>query len=218
MIGILGGTFDPIHYGHLRPALEVVQALGLERLHIVPCGIPPHRSAPPVSADHRLRMVEIACAGEPVFFVDGREIGRDGPSFTVDTLRELRAEVGDAEPICLLIGMDAFRAINTWSRWEEISRLAHVVVMARAGSGAPLEGPVAELLVQAGVDNPDALHAVPSGRVLVFPVTRLDISATQVREELAQGRTPRYLLPDGVLEYIHGHGLYAQMSGKPTST
>lgn len=210
MIGVFGGTFDPIHYGHLRPALEVLRGLGLERMHLVPCGDPPHREPPRISAAHRLRMAEIACVGEPRFLVDDREITREGPSYTVDTLRGLRAEIGRDAPLCLVIGMDAFRMLDTWSRWETIPTLAHLVVMARPGSDAPGDGPLAELLARAGTDDPAALRATPAGRVLVFPVTRLDIAATRIRDELGQGLEPRYLLPDAVLEYIREYGLYAR--------
>ena len=132
-IGILGGTFDPIHYGHLRLAEELAGTLKLDQVRLVPSGTPPHRSAPGVSAAHRLAMVELAAAGNPRFSVDGREVRRTGPGYTFDTLAELRKEAGDTRPLALLVGADAFLEFATWHRWHEIFGLAHIAVAHRPG-------------------------------------------------------------------------------------
>ena len=137
MIGIMGGTFDPIHYGHLRPAFETARALGLERLHVVPCGEPPHRAAPRTAAGHRLEMAKIACAGEPRFHVDDREVGRGGPSYTVDTLRELRGEYGSERPLCLILGLDAFRALEGVSKLRPGDRSRMNSAAVRIGASLP---------------------------------------------------------------------------------
>src|SRR5512143_4181715 len=139
-IGIFGGTFDPIHYGHLRTALELKRALDLERLHFVPAATPPHRAAPCTDAALRLRMVQAAIAGEPGFVADDRELKRPGLSYTFDTLTSFRAEFPD-RPLCLLLGMDAFLNLPQWHEWREIPQLAHVVVAHRPGWRAPDGGP-----------------------------------------------------------------------------
>lgn len=206
MIGVLGGTFDPIHFGHLRPALELYELLGLEELRFIPCHIPPHRGTPAVSAEHRLAMVERAIVGVSGFQVDPREILRPGPSYTVDTLLELRREIGPGLPLALLMGADAFAGLPSWYRWREILGLANLVVAQRPGDAAR---PSATWLDAASVvDSPTALRARASGKVLFQPVTQLDISATRIRACLSAGRSARYLLPDDVCEYIAEHDLY----------
>src|SRR3989304_2425835 len=132
-IGVLGGTFDPIHFGHLRLAQEVAEKLRLDHVRFVPSGTPPHRAAPDVAAAHRLGMVRLAIGDNRLFTVDDRETRRDGPGYTVDTLGELRREVGATRAICLLLGADAFLDLATWSRWHELFRLAPVGVAHRPG-------------------------------------------------------------------------------------
>jgi nicotinate-nucleotide adenylyltransferase len=200
-IGVFGGTFDPIHYGHLRTAYEMLQALRLREVRFVPAGDPPHREAPRVPAQQRLELVRAAIADQPGFVVDDREVRRSGPSYTVLTLRELRGELPDAS-ICLIVGMDAFRGLPTWHRWQELLELAHVVVAPRPGWVEPTDGPLAELLASRRVASVEALHARPAGGLHVQPVTQLEISSTELRELLAAGRDPRYLMPDAVRDAI----------------
>lgn len=208
MIGILGGTFDPIHFGHLRPALEIVQQLGLRELRLIPSRVPPHRPSPQAPARHRLAMVERAIAGVPGFRVDTRELERRGPSFTVDTLRDLRRELRPECALLLLMGMDAFLGLHRWDRWEEIPTLAHLVVAHRPGSTPPVGAP--PLAVAPITDSVSALRVRPWGRTFFQPVTQLDIAATRIRDDLRLGRSPRFLLPDSVLQYIDEQGLYRQ--------
>ncbi|HEX9811211.1 MAG TPA: nicotinate-nucleotide adenylyltransferase [Burkholderiales bacterium] len=207
MIGLLGGTFDPIHYGHLRPAREVYRRLGLAELRLVPAATPPHRDAPAASAAHRLRMVELAAAEFPGFAVDDREIRRGGKSYTVPTLKSLRAEIG-ATPLCLLVGSDAFAGLPTWHRWEQLFGLAHFVVMERPG--APLERARAFPWAMERVSQDAAeLGEAPAGRVVFVPVTPLDVSATRLRAAIARGETPSSdELPAAVWKYIDDHRLY----------
>jgi nicotinate-nucleotide adenylyltransferase len=207
VIGILGGTFDPIHHGHLRPALEIHERLGLDELRLVPAHVPPHRPLPGTTAEHRLAMARCAIEGLPGFRVDRRELDRDGPSFSVDTLFALRAEVGPHRPLLMLVGLDAFAELHTWHRWREIPRLAHVVVAGRPGSAAPAAG-TGYLDAADVVDSPERLRARPCGHVLFEAVTALDISATVIRALLRAGRSPRFLLPDTVLDYILENNLY----------
>ena len=213
-IGILGGTFDPIHYGHLRLAEELGERLRLEEVRLFPSGTPPHRSAPAVTADHRLAMTRLAAAGNARFAVDDRELRRAGPGYTFDTLKELRADLGDARPLALLLGADAFLEFATWHRWREIFGLAHVAVAHRPGF--PVERwaermpePLAREYSARLMQQPLAIHLSPAGGVVIVPFTALEISATAIRDMLHAGASPRYLLPDAVLDYIRSHGLYS---------
>jgi len=206
-LGILGGTFDPIHFGHLRTAFELLQALRLAELRLVPAGNPPHRDTPLCDAEHRLAMVRAAIADQPGFVVDDREIRREGPSYTVLTLRELRDEA-PARPICLLVGMDAFLGLPQWHEWRELLELAHVVVAHRPGWTAPRDGTLGELLAARGTSHVQDLHESVAGRVHVRPVTPLEISSTGLRELIVAGEDPRYLLPDAVRAIIHDTGCY----------
>jgi nicotinate-nucleotide adenylyltransferase len=196
-IGIFGGTFDPIHYGHLRTAFEVLHALELRELRFIPAGDPPHRDKPRLDAARRLELVRAAVAEQPGFVVDDREIRRRGPSYTVLTLEELRADLPDT-PLCLVLGMDAFRGLAAWHRWHELLVLAHLVVAPRPGWDAPITGVVSELLADRRVEAPAALRTIRAGRIFVQPVTQLDISSTEMRDLLDAGRDPRYLVPDAV--------------------
>ena len=207
MIGIFGGSFDPIHLGHLRAALELAQALELEQVRFMPCRQPPHRSAPVAGAEQRVALLEAALRGEPAFRLDTRELHRDGPSYTVDTLLSLRAELG-AAPLCLILGMDAFQGFSTWHRWQEVIELAHLVVAHRPGWTPPRSGAVAELLAQRQVRGVAELRQHPGGRVLLWPVTPLDISSSHIRALVAEGRSPRYLVPEAVWELIQARNIY----------
>ncbi|MDV3237555.1 MAG: nicotinate-nucleotide adenylyltransferase [Gammaproteobacteria bacterium] len=207
MIGIFGGTFDPIHFGHLRCAWEIAEQLALREVRMLPARVPPHRDQPVASADQRRRLLELALAGQTLLRLDTRELERDGPSYMVDTLSSLRGEVND-EPLCLILGQDAFNGLDTWHRWEAIPGLAHLVVITRPGSALADSGPVRALVERCGVESADELRARPAGAVLFRTVTPLAISASGIRDLLAEGRSPRYLLPDAVLDCVQREGLY----------
>lgn len=207
-VGVLGGTFDPIHLGHLRPALEVWEQLDLEEIRIVPCHIPPHRRSPRASVAQRVRMVELAVQGQAGFRLDLREVERAGPSYSVDTLTALRAELGEDVPLCLIMGMDAFAGLPSWHRWTELIELAHLVVTHRPGSPASQDIDLGDWLERVRTEDPRDLHARSRGHVWFCPVTQLDISATDIRRRIKAGRSPRFLLPDAVWHYIHAEGLY----------
>jgi nicotinate-nucleotide adenylyltransferase len=210
MIGILGGTFDPIHFGHLRPALEVMERLGLSEVRFVPCRIPPHRQMPEAPVEHRLAMVERGVAGQPGFVVDRRELDREGPSYSVETLESLRADLGGDLPICLMMGMDAFAGLPSWHRWRELLSLAHIVVAHRPAS--PASRDLGDWVTEALTGDAADLRARPAGAVYLQPVTQLDISATAIRAMLRRGGSARYLMPGSVLDYIHAHGLYVNQT------
>jgi len=213
-IGILGGTFDPIHYGHLRLGEELGEALRLDEVRLLPSGTPPHRSAPAASSEHRLAMTRLAAQGNPRFRVDERESHRSGPGYMLDTLTSLRAEVGPTQALVLLLGADAFLELATWHRWHELFGLAHIAVAHRPGF--PVERwdeqmphPLAREYSARLMQQPLAVHLSPAGGIVVAPFTALDISATALREMLRAGKSLRYLLPAAVLDYIRSNGLYS---------
>ena len=208
-IGIFGGTFDPIHYGHLRTAFELTQALHLSEVRFMPAGHPPHRDITVASPELRLQMVKAAIGQQQGFNVDDREMRRAGPSYSVDTLAELRAELPDRS-LCLIVGMDAFLGLPTWHQWQNILTHAHLIVAHRPGWRAPTMGPLGELLVDHGTGRVDDLHENKAGRIFIHAVTQLEISSTEVRKLIAMGRDPRYLMPDAVRDIIQRSGCYSQ--------
>jgi nicotinate-nucleotide adenylyltransferase len=206
-IGLLGGTFDPVHFGHLRAALEASERLGLPRLSLLPAGDPPHRSEPVASATQRLAMLKLAIASCPRLQVDDRELRRAGPSFMVDTLTEVRAEVG-AVPVLLLIGQDAANALDSWHRWRDLFGLAHLVVLRRPDAHFRCTGELSRQIDRRRVAGVGDLLQAPAGNILPLQVTQLDISSTLIRRLLTEGKSPKFLMPDSVLEYIRQQRLY----------
>lgn len=214
-IGLLGGTFDPIHHGHLRLAEEAAEGLGLGGVRLIPSGRPPHRGEPASSPGHRLAMVELAAAGNPLLEVDAAEVADPRASYTVDTLERLRGELGAARPLVLILGADAFAGLATWHRWRELFALAHVAVANRPGHApharrwpALLDAALDDACSPRLTTDEQALARAPAGSVVPFEMTPLAISATRIRELLAGGHSARYLLPDDVLDYIWKHSLY----------
>lgn len=206
----MGGTFDPVHYGHLRLAEEMAAALGLARVVFIPSGRPPHRDQPRADAEDRLGMVRLAVAGNPLFAVDDREVRRAEPSYSVDTLTALRAEWGECPPVWMLLGSDAFHGLPSWHDWRRLFGLVNIAVAARPASPLPdLDGLPPALRDEVRARRIDAVgDAGPAGSVCFCPTTALDISATALRAALAGQRSVRYLLPDAVLNYIEAHQLY----------
>ena len=206
-IGLLGGTFDPIHIGHLRAALEVVEQYALDELRLIPSARPPHRGTPQVSAQARLDMVRLAVKDVPPLTVDDRELWRDKPSWTIDTLESLRAELGAEVQLLLLVGWDAFCGLPTWHRWQELLEHCHILVLQRPDADSEAPEALRNLLAARSVGDPQALKG-PAGQIAFVWQMPLAISATGIRERLASGRSIRFLVPDAVLAYIHAHGLY----------
>ncbi len=208
-VGVFGGMFDPIHYGHLRTAHELHEILGLETLLFLPAGDPPHRAAPLADAQTRLALVRAAVAEDSRFLVDDRELRRPGPSYTILTLEELRSERG-TQPIVLIMGMDAFAGIDRWHRAHELLSLAHLVIAVRPRAPVPREGLAADLLRGKRCDDPARLAAAPAGLVFVSEGTQLDLSSSAVRGVIAAGRDPRYLMPEAARRIILARGSYAR--------
>jgi nicotinate-nucleotide adenylyltransferase len=217
-IGVLGGTFDPIHFAHLRLAEEIADAVGLSRIRLIPTGNPPHRGTPRVAGIQRLEMVRLAIAGNPRLEADDREIRREGVCYTFDTLTELRSEIGD-RPLCLLTGADAFSTLTTWHRWEELFDLAHVVVAHRPGFSlqqlqSSLPGPLRKIYLQRLTASTGVLRQDSAGAIYAREITSLDIAATQIRGLLAGSGSARYLVPDAVLDYIETNRLYKERDAR----
>ena len=207
-VGVLGGTFDPVHHAHLRTALELLEDLELAQVRFIPVGQPAHRDQPRVSGKHRLRMLELALEGQQALVADDRELSRPGPSYMVETLESLRHQLGELTPLCLILGMDAFAKLDSWHRWRELLQLAHLLVVHRPGSPLPPGEALGELLAEKKLHHYHNLRAQAAGGIWLQPVSQLDISATRIRQRLAQGYSPRYLLPRVVCDYIQEHDLY----------
>lgn len=210
-IGILGGTFDPIHYGHLRLAQEVAQTLALTQVRFIPAGVPPLRDEPRSDPHHRVAMVRLAIADNPLFTLDERETRRSGPSYTFDTLTQLRAELGAATPLTWIVGLDAFLRFDHWHRWFEIFDVAHIAVAHRPGAALADIGDTvlaAEFAVRR-VDDIRALSTRSAGCVAVLQIPLLEISATAIRAAIGSGRSVRYWLPDVVIDYINAQHLFS---------
>ncbi|MEF3076246.1 nicotinate-nucleotide adenylyltransferase [Methylobacter sp. Wu1] len=204
MIGIFGGTFDPVHYGHLRSALEVKEIFGLTEIRLLPSAQPPHREQPVATALMRVQMLELAIKNQPGFIIDTRELDRVGRSYMVDTLKSFRQEFPE-QPLLLFIGSDAFKNLATWHRWQQLFDYAHIVVMTRPGFQLQeLDGYFA---AKKAIEITELAQA-PAGRLFFQPITQLEISATAIRKMIAEKRNPGFLLPDAVIEYIKQHALY----------
>lgn len=206
-IGIFGGTFDPVHIGHLRLALEVKQQLGLDEMRLLPCHQPPHRASPLVTSDVRVQMLQLALRDCPELQLDTRELARDKPSYTYDTLCELRTELGAETSISFCMGADSFAQLATWHRWQELIRLAHIVVVSRPGWKLPEAGAVAELLNRHQSDAATIAQQA-AGAVVVLSPRLLPISSTDIRALIKAEQSPQFLVPDAVWQFIREHKLY----------
>ena len=211
LVGILGGTFNPIHYGHLRMAQELADALKLDEVRFIPSANPPHKTAPQVSAEHRAEMVKISIADNPLFKFDGRELSREGASYTIDTLISLREELGAKTAICLFMGSDAFIKLDTWHRWQELLNYCHIALVQRPNLSPehPKLPEVLEVLLHEHyTENALDFASKSAGFIHMQQVTALAISSTNIREMFKNGATPRYLMPEKAIDYIKLHQLY----------
>ena len=208
MIGILGGTFDPVHNGHLRTALDVQQGLALDEVRFIPCGEPAHRNKPIAEPLQRLAMVRAAIQGQNKFTIDDREIRRKGPSYMVDTLVSLKKEL-KTETLCLILGMDAFNGLTQWHQWEKIFDLANIAVMQRPAINGQFE--INKSLMRQFKErfvDADNLITKQNGAICFVPVTQLDISATKIRQQWQQNKDIQFFLPDSVLTLIQQQNIY----------
>ena len=206
-IGIFGGTFNPVHIGHLRSALEVAQLMRLDELRLIPSAKPPHRAEPEVCADERLALVRLAVENAPPLQVDDRELKRDRPSYTIETLESLRQELGWEVELYLIMGWDAYCGLPSWHRWQAIFDHCHVLVLQRPDADSEAPEALRDVQAARSLSDPNAISG-PFGHIGFIWQTPQAISATQIRQLLAQGQSVRYLVPDAVLDYINAHGLY----------
>lgn len=206
-IGVLGGTFDPIHYGHLRLAVELRDRLGLASVRLVPSARPPHRQQPEVGPGQRAKWVRMAIINEPGLILDDRELIRPGESYTVDTLESLRRELPDT-PLCLALGEDAYAGLTDWHRWRELLDLGHIIVVPRPGFEADTLAELAELEAEYGVRDPKALSGSLAGHIFRFDLPPLAITGSEIRRLIRNKMSPRYLLPADVLRDIEDGELY----------
>lgn len=205
---IYGGTFDPIHHGHLRLAVELRERLAVAEVALMPCHVPPHRDVPGATSEQRVALLELAIAGEPGLAMDDRELRRGGASYTAETLRQLRGEIGPEKSLAIVLGTDSFAGFDRWQEWQRIPELAHIIVVQRPGPGLAPESVPARLLKERSVAQVDALYDAPCGHILQLEPPMLDISATGIRDRILSGHSPRYLMPDSVWQEIRRLGLY----------
>jgi len=213
LVGIFGGTFDPIHCGHLRIAEEIVEALGLREMRFMPAGMPRLRQPPIASPQQRAAMVRVAIQGNARLVLDEREINRPGASVTVESLRELRQELGESVALCFVIGADAFMKLEQWRDWRELFGLCHFIIAARPGhvlksGGDALPQTLRDQCAPRWAGSADQLKNAVSGLIFVAPTTLLDVSASTLRAQIAAKESTRNLLPDAVLDYIETNRLY----------
>jgi nicotinate-nucleotide adenylyltransferase len=211
-LGLFGGTFDPVHFGHLRLATELAEAFKLEQVLFIPAGLPYHRGrSAHATSEQRLTMLKLATQRDARFDVDDRELKREGKTYTDDTLAEIRKEKGPATPLVFLAGTDAFATIDQWHRWTELFDLAHFAVAVRGDDGQWASrgpGTIPKEAWPRITLNPRDLDAAPAGKVVTFAMTPLSISSTAIRAAASEGASIRYLTPDPVAEYIRSHELY----------
>lgn len=206
-LGIVGGTFDPVHSGHLRTAMELLQIFDMERIHLIPCHSPVHKDEPLASAKHRLAMLHLAVAEESRLVPDDCEIVKETPSYTIDTLQSFRKAHPDRS-LALIMGSDAFTNLATWKNWRRFTELAHIIVAIRAGQKMPLDTEMQTFLNAHQDLDYGGLHEEISGKIFLQFVTPLDISSSMIRCQISAHYSPRFLLPDPVLDYIKTHQLY----------
>jgi len=206
-IGFLGGTFDPIHFGHLRPALEIQQALNLQALYLMPNYIAPHKAKSMASAQQRIDMVQIAIQDTPTLQLTTQELLRTSPSYTIDTLKLLREQYPDT-PLCFIMGMDSLIQFDSWYRYQEILSYCHLIVSHRPGWDPDFNCVISELLRKHQISDPAQLHQRLSGYIYFQSTTQLAISSSEIRDLLATNKSINFLTPQSVCTYIKEQQCY----------
>ena len=207
-VGILGGSFDPVHFGHLRLALECMQLVDLEKVIFVPLASPPHRSPLWASAEQRIRMLELAIMDVGGLLVSDIEVKRQGTTYTIDTLKEFRDSLGN-QPICLILGMDAFQEFDSWKEWDSIPEYAHLIIADRHNAKQVLRKDTLQSFYESiQVTDKEGIHNSTNGKALRLAVPMLDISSSRIRELLHDKHSAKFLLPDNVLDFINLEGIY----------
>lgn len=211
----MGGTFDPIHHGHLRTALELRQWINISQLHLMPTKIPAHREIPECKPEQRLEMLELAVENEAGLVIDARELYADTTSYSLFTLQALRAELGEDCPLCMVVGMDSYQTLEQWYNWQQFPELCHLIVVARPGYIPPKQQLLAGFTQVDQAKSITKLLEQPAGKIIFHKLTRLDIAATQIRQMIKNGESARYLLPERVWQYIQDNQLYGINKKRP---
>jgi nicotinate-nucleotide adenylyltransferase len=207
-VAIMGGTFDPIHNGHLRTAVEVLDRYQYSELRLIPCFQPVHKGRPSVSPQQRLEMAKLAISGDARLRVDSREMDREGPSYSVDTLRDIRSEIGPNESLIMVLGMDSFLSLPTWLNWQQLIQYSHLLVVSRPGWEPNLISELSAFCENYRAASSHELQCAPSGRVWFETLTPLGISSSMIRALARKNESIAYLLPEPVQKYIEQHQLY----------
>ncbi|MCK8363976.1 nicotinate-nucleotide adenylyltransferase [Erwinia amylovora] len=206
---LFGGTFDPIHYGHLRPVEAMATVAGLQKVTLLPNNVPPHRPQPEATAAQRAEMVRLAIAGNPLFDLDLREMQRETPSYTIDTLAAVRAERGEHQPLAFIIGQDSLLTLDQWHRWQDILLLCHLLVCQRPGYCSAMETKKLQRWLDSHqTHSPGDLQRNPAGKVFLAHTPLVAISATEIRARHHRGESDAGLLPPAVSAYIDRERLY----------
>lgn len=208
-IGFLGGTFDPIHFGHLRPALEISEALSLQQLFLMPNHIAPHKEKSHCSAQQRSEMVKLAIQHQPKIQIDNRELERNKPSYTIDTLKELKAQY-PTTPLCFIMGMDSLITFDSWFHWQEILDYCHLIISQRPGWHGQFNSTVQDIVNRCTTTNIQDLHQSQCGKIYFQTTSQFDISSTKIRQFLNKKQSIDYLVPQAVSDYIKQHQLYTR--------
>jgi nicotinate-nucleotide adenylyltransferase len=207
-VGLLGGSFDPVHYGHLRLAMECQQQLDLEKVIFVPLNSPPHRACLQANTDQRYRMLKLATMNVEVLDVSDIEINRKGKSYTIDTLKEFGKNSGN-QSLCIILGMDAFQEFDTWKDWQEITDYAHIIIANRADSPMEIRKEVLKSYFKSRqVSKKEEIHNSAAGNILRLDIPMTEISSSRIRELLHAKKSAKYLLPDNVLDFINNEQIY----------
>lgn len=204
----MGGTFDPIHHGHLRSAVDILDYFQFKTLRLIPCYQPVHKGEPSVSAEQRLKMVELGIQLDARLSVDAREILREGPSYSIDTLIQFREELGAEEPLIMVVGMDSFLSLPTWARWQELLNVAHILVISRPGWEPNLISTLESFYEKHRAKSAAELQCAPAGKIWMQSFTSLAISSSQVRNLCRQNASIAYLVPETIQRFIEAHSLY----------
>ncbi len=208
-VALFGGTFNPVHLGHLRIATELAEILPVSKIKMMPSGYPPHRGDDLAAAEHRLGMLKVAIGdNNPLLIADDIELQRASPSYSIDTLSILRADLGPDTSLILCLGMDAFININTWHEWHKLLDLCHIAVCSRPGYSVPSSGPLYNWIERNTCNKPSTLDKSPAGKIFFCELTMLPISSTSIREKVAQGKSIQFMTPNNVLNYIKQNRLY----------
>jgi nicotinate-nucleotide adenylyltransferase len=207
-VALFGGTYNPVHTGHLRIATELAELLQVDHIRMLPCAFPPHRGVPQASAQQRLEMLRAALANQSLLVADDLELQRPEPSYSIDTLEQVRQQIGPDQPLFFCIGMDALAKLDSWQRWQELLHHCHIVVSSRPDCEEPQAGPVADWVSRYRCDDLSQLQNSPAGYVHFCELTMLDLSSTEIRRKVAGGENIQFMTPDAVVNYIQQHHLY----------